>query len=43
MGGPSATGDVGPAVERHIKVYESATIEKFSGKFINQWGKETPW
>ncbi|KZW00516.1 NAD(P)-binding protein [Exidia glandulosa HHB12029] len=43
MGGPDATHDVGSAVERHIKLYESATIEKFSGKFINQWGKETVW
>ncbi|KZV79224.1 NAD(P)-binding protein [Exidia glandulosa HHB12029] len=43
MGGPNATGEVGEAVERHIKLYESATIEQFSGKFINQWGKETAW
>ncbi|KZV85384.1 NAD(P)-binding protein [Exidia glandulosa HHB12029] len=43
MGGPNAMDDVEPAVERHIKLYESATIEKFSGKFINQWGQEVAW
>ncbi|KZV90921.1 hypothetical protein EXIGLDRAFT_770378 [Exidia glandulosa HHB12029] len=43
MGGPDAPHDVEWAVERHIKPYESATIETHSGKFINHLGQETAW
>ncbi|EJD34105.1 C-signal [Auricularia subglabra TFB-10046 SS5] len=43
MGGPDAWLDVDYAVRNHIKIYESATLETHSGKFLSNEGKEIPW
>lgn len=43
LGGADAPNDVGPSVTKHIKVYETVTVAKHSGKFINVEGRETEW
>ncbi|KZV90294.1 NAD(P)-binding protein [Exidia glandulosa HHB12029] len=43
MGGSGAEYEVDDAVKRHIKIYETATLEKHTDKFINQFEDPVAW
>ncbi|KZV90293.1 hypothetical protein EXIGLDRAFT_837898 [Exidia glandulosa HHB12029] len=43
MGGAGAEYEIDDAVTRHLKIFEAATLETHTNKFINQFGEEVPW